>query len=294
MYRIDEYIEAESIIEVLKLLSEKPERKIIAGGTDLLIDMRNNPLESVRLISIRNINPLYTINRLDNGSISIGPMVTFSRLANHPLIRENLPLLVEAAMSIGGPQLREMATIGGNLCNGVPSADSAPALLVYEAKLLLQSQDAERTVPVKDFYHGPGQTDLRPGELLTAIHIDEDAYTGFSGTYIKFAPRKAMDLAIIGVAVACRLDKQQNFEKVRIGLGVAGPTPLRCPRAESLACGNQVSAEMIKQIGSMTLEETSPRSSWRASAEYRRHLIRELTIRALKTAVSRAGGNNNA
>jgi xanthine dehydrogenase FAD-binding subunit len=144
-------------------------------------------------------------------TISIGPLVTFNQLVGDQLILNNIPILAEAAMTVGGPQIRDMATIGGNICNGVPSADSAPALFVHNAMLRLQGKDSERVVPIQDFYLGPGRVDLRPGELLTEILITSDNFSNFGSCYIKFAPRKAMDLAIIGVAASLPPGRENCF-----------------------------------------------------------------------------------
>ncbi len=294
MFQVEEYFEVQTLGEALFLMAENPERQIIAGGTDLLIKMREDPVKSVQLISIRSLKALKKISLLDDKTLSIGPLVTFNDLVTDPLICGQLPILVEAALTVGGPQLRAMATIGGNICNGAPSADSAPVLFALDARLSLQSKDQIRIIPIQEFYLGPGQVDLKPGELLTAITIAEDGYRGLGGAYIKFAPRKAMDLAMIGVAVTCRLAEKQHFEEVRISLGVAAPTPIRCSRAEKFAHGKAVTEEVMAEAGRLALEDASPRSSWRASREYREHLIAELTARALKTAASRAGGLENA
>jgi len=294
VYLIDDYIEAGSVAEAVRLLAEKPERQLIAGGTDLLIKMRDGVLGNVELISIRNIEPLRLIRQDEAKTISIGPMVTFNQLVGDQLILNNIPILAEAAMTVGGPQIRDMATIGGNVCNGVPSADSAPALFVHNALLRLQSKDGERLVPIQDFYLGPGRVDLRPGELLTEILITAENFSNFGSCYIKFAPRKAMDLAIIGVAAACRLTGENVFDQLRISLGVAGPTPLRCSTAEDYAQGKTVSESLIAEIGRVALQSAKARSSSRASQEYREHLIEELTQRALRAAVTRAGGVVNA
>ena len=293
MFLVEEYFEALTLDAALLLMAENPERQIIAGGTDLLIKMREEPAKSVQLVSIRSLEALKKISLLDDKTLSIGPLVTFNDLATDPLIRGQLPILVEASLTVGGPQLRAMATIGGNICNGAPSADSAPVLFALDARLSLQSKDQTRIIPIQDFYCGPGQVDLKPGELLNAITIAEDSYRGQGGSYIKFAPRKAMDLAMIGVAVTCRLAEKQHFEAVRISLGVAAPTPIRCIGAEKFARGKAVTEEVMAETGRLAIEDASPRSSWRASRDYREHLIAELTARALKTAASRAGGLEN-
>lgn len=288
IYRIEEYREASSVTEALALLAENPERRILAGGTDLFIKLRNGELQNAALVGIREISALRAIEQNSEGSIGIGPMATFSDLIAHDLIATHMPILAEAALTVGGPQIRGMATLGGNICNGVPSADSAPVLFALNAEMALQSSSGQRIIPIDKFYLGPGRVDLRPGEMLTELIVRKEHYHAFSGAYIKFSPRKAMDLAILGVAAMCRLNGEEEFEAVRIALGVAGPTPLRCPAAEDYALGKPVNEEILQAIGKKALEAAAPRSSRRASRAYREHLIQALTARALKLAVERA------
>lgn len=294
MYQVEEYYEAQSINEALKLLAGSPKRQIIAGGTDLLLKMREGAIESTQLVSIRHIEALREIKLDQENRITIGPLATFADLAASELILKHTPILVEAALTVGGPQIRTMATVGGNICNGVPSADSAPPLLALDAHLKLQHKGSERVVPLQEFYLGPGRVDLLPGELLTGITISLDDYDAFGGCYIKFSPRKAMDLAIIGVAVTCRIEEKTKLDRVRIALGVAGPTPLRCPAAESFIQGKEAGKDTLLEFGKLAVASASARNSHRASKEFREHLIAELSSRALHTAFLRAGGEINA
>ena len=289
MYDIKGYFEAETITEATELLAANPNLKIIAGGTDVLIKMHGGQIKSAELLSLRKIKALESIRKSEDGTIVIGPMATFSQVFNDPIIREAIPILTEAAISMGGPQIRNVATIGGNICNGATSADSASSLFALNTQLKLQSQSGERVVPIREFYHGPGKVDLKPGEILTEIMISPEDYQGFGGHYIKFAMRQAMDIATLGVAVVCKL-QEGAFEDVRIGLGVAGPTPLRCLEAEEYAKGKMVSGETLAEIGKLAVKSAKARTSWRASKEYREHLVEELAQRALKIAIVNAGG----
>ncbi len=294
MFHVEDYVEAQTLDEALLLMANHPDYRVIAGGTDLLVRMREEPANSVCLVSIRSLEALKAVSLLDDNTISIGSLVTFRDLAADPLITGHLPILSEVALTVGGPQLRAVATIGGNICSGAPSADSAPTLFALDARLRVQTKDRARLVPIQEFYRGPGRVDLAPGELITAILINEESYRGVSGAYIKFAPRRAMDLAMIAVAVTCRLSAEQCFEEVHISLGVAAPTPVRCGRAEEYARGRAVTEEVLAEAGRLALKDASPRSSWRASREYREHLVAELTARALKIAAGRAGGVESA
>ena len=168
MYNFRNYYEAKTIDEAIFKLSENPDLKIVAGGTDILIKMHGGKLEKIDLLSIHNIASLKNIKKLENGTINIGPLATFSQIANDPLIAKFIPVLAEASLSMGGPQIRNVATIGGNICNGATSADSASTLFALNAKLKLKSLKDERIIPIEEFYLGPGKVDLRPSEMLVA------------------------------------------------------------------------------------------------------------------------------
>lgn len=296
MYNIQDYYEAGTVKEALSYLGEHPEFKLIAGGTDLLIKMHSGQMEKAKLLSLRNIDSLKKVRKLPDGTLEIGTLVTFSQISRDSTIIENIPLLKEAASVMGGPQIRNIATLGGNICNGATSADSAPSLLVLKASLKLESFSGERIIPIEEFYVGPGKVNLQPGEILTHILIPPKSYEGFGGHMIKFAMRKAMDIATIGVAVVCKIAQDkvitQNkvFETVRIALGVAGPTPVRCIEAENYAKGKDLSSETLAEIGRLAVQSMKARTSWRASREYREHLAEELTQRAIAVAITRAGG----
>lgn len=289
MYDITGYYEAESVKEATVLLAENPQLRLIAGGTDVLVKMHSGQLKDVELLSLRKIKSLGTIRKAADGTIMIGAMATFSQIFKDPILREMIPILTEAAISMGGPQIRNVATIGGNVCNGATSADSAASLFALNAQLKLEDIDGERVVPIREFYLGPGKVALKPGEILTEILISSDDYQGFGGQYIKFAMREAMDIATLAVSVVCKL-QGKTFEQVRIGLGVAGPTPLRCLEAETYAQGKEISSATVAEIGKLAVNSAKARTSWRASKEYREHLVEELVQRALKIAIVKAGG----
>ncbi|MGB9661878.1 MAG: xanthine dehydrogenase FAD-binding subunit XdhB [Moorellaceae bacterium] len=294
MFDIKAYFEAETINEATALLADNPNLTIIAGGTDVLIKLHHGQLEKAELLSIRKIKSLEGIRQLEDGTIVIGALTTFTRISQDPIIAETIPILREAALSMGGPQIRNVATIGGNICNGATSADSASTLWALNARLKLQTNQGERVVPIQEFYLGPGKVDLKPEELLTEIIITPDNYRGYGGHYIKFSMRKAMDIATLGVAALCKVGEGHVFEDVRIGLGVAGPTPLRCYEAEAYARGKRICDATLADIGKLAVRSTKARTSWRASKEYREHLVEELTQRALKVAIVKAGGEEIA
>ncbi|MDI6879943.1 MAG: xanthine dehydrogenase FAD-binding subunit XdhB [Desulfitobacteriaceae bacterium] len=294
MYDIQDYQEALTLSEVAETLARNPRMRIIAGGTDLLIKLHGGQIKAAELLSIRKIEALSHIEKMPDGAIGIGPLATFTQITQDPVIKTDIPLLAEAAVSMGGPQIRNIATIGGNVCNGATSADSASSLFALEAELTLISSRGTRVLPISEFYLGPGKVDLRAGELLTEIRILPQHYVGFGGHYIKFAMRKAMDIATLGVAVLCKLETGNILAEVKIGLGVAGPTPLRCLEAEAYAAGKAVSMDVLNEVGRLAIRSAKARTSWRASKEYREHLIQELVPRALREAIVQAGGGEIA
>ncbi len=288
MFDIQAYMKAHSVDHALALLAEHPDARLVAGGTDVLIRLRHGSKAFTRLVDIHDLEELRFITVDEEKTIRIGSGAVFTDLVHSDLIRTHVPILAEAAESVGGPQIRNMATIGGNICNGAPSADSAPALFVLNALLELKSQQGVRQIPVTDFYLGPSSVDLRPGELLTAIIISQQDYQGFAGHYYKYAMRKAMDIATIGCAVSLKTAGGRMTD-YRIACGVAGPTPLRCPAAEKTAAGQVISDTLLTRISDAMAQDVSPRTSWRATREFRLHLISELAERVTRTALERAG-----
>ena len=291
MFNISVLQEPESLEAAVEMLRADPGLRIIAGGTDVLIRVQHGGEGWSQLLSLRNVKELEAISLRADGTIVIGATAPFAKIFLDPIIREHLPSLAEAAVSMGGPQIRNVATIGGNICNGAVSGDSASTLFALDALLRLESQDGERIIPIHAFYAGPGKVHLQPGELLTAVLIPRDSYQGTGGHYIKFAMRKAMDIATLGVSVICRV-KDGAFEDLRIGLGVAAPVPIRCPEAEAYAIGRPVSVSTCQEIGRLAVKATRARTSWRASKDYREHLVEVLTERAVLESAKRAGGHH--
>ncbi|NLC95154.1 MAG: xanthine dehydrogenase FAD-binding subunit XdhB [Bacilli bacterium] len=281
MFDIKKIYEPTCLQEALDIYQNNPQLKVIAGGTDVLINLRHGKYEEVELLSLQRVKGLDEIKMLDDGTIEIGALTTFTKIFRNDLINEHIPILAEAAVSMGGPQIRNIATIGGNICNGAVSADSAPALLTLNALLVLETAMGSRTVPLTEFYAGPGKVKLQPSEILTKILITKENYTNFKGKYIKFSNRKAMDIAMIGVAVLLNTT-DNRVNDLRIALGVSAPTPIRCYEAEKVSIGLELTEDNLKTISEMTLLDAKPRDSWRGSKAYREHLIKVLTYRALR------------
>lgn len=289
MYSINKIYEPKSLQEALEVYNDKPNLVIIAGGTDVLIKLRAGKLKDIELLSINNLKELNKITYEKDGTIIIGAMTTFTDIFRSEIINKYIPILAEASVSMGGPQIRNTATIGGNLCNGAVSADSAPSLLTLNALLKIESLNSKRLLPITEFYEAPGKVKLNKGEILTEIIIKKEDYENLHGKYIKFSNRKAMDIAMLSVAVIGGINNNK-FTKLRIALGVSAPTPIRCFKAEEYALYKEINEEVIKEIAKLTLEEARPRDSWRASKDYRLHLIKVLTYRALNNCVKMAGG----
>ena len=278
MFDFKAYYEAKSIGDALEYLNKNGDAKLIAGGTDVLIRIRESKLKDAHLVGISFIDDLKRISLDDAGNIHIGPMVTFSKLGSDQIIHENIPYLGGAGGTMGGPQIRNVATIGGNVCNGATSGDSATTLFCLNAKLKIQSKGEEKTVDIKDFYLGPGRVDLKQNEMLTDIIIERQEYDGYVGKYMKFAQRNAMDIATLGCAVVLKTDGKA-IEDIRIACGVAAPTPVRCTDAENMAKGMPVNAAEIDKMAKATISNTKARDSWRGSKDFREHLVYELTKR---------------
>lgn len=280
MFDIKEIKEPKSLDEALKILDSNTKLKIISGGTDVLIKLHHGKFNDAELLSINNLDILRDIKIFEDNTISIGANTTFSDIFRSDIINKNIPILSEAAVSMGGPQIRNMATIGGNVCNGAVSADSAPALFSLNAELKLKSLNNERIVKITEFYNGPGKVKIEKNEILTEILINEEDYKNKKGKYIKFANRKALDISMLGVALLYEIE-DNSFKDLRISLGVASPTPIRCSAAENFAIGKVVTNEVINKIAELARNESNPRNSWRGSRDYRLHLINTLIKRIL-------------
>ena len=291
MYDIKALYEAESVEHAIQLLTEHPEAQIIAGGSDVLVQMREGKRAGKELVSIYRIDNMRGVSYEEDRAIRIGSLTSFSHITKDPIIQKHIHVLGEAVDMVGGPQIRNIGTIGGNTCNGVTSADSASTLHAWDAIVEITGPNGVRRIPIHDFYIKAGVVDLKPAEIQTAIIIPKAAYEGYYGHYIKYPMRNAMDIATTGCSVNVKLSKDKKImEDVRIAYGVAGPVPMRAPSAEAVAKGKLVSAEVIKTFAKTVLEDINPRDSWRASKDFRQHIAVVLAERALKESIRLAGG----
>lgn len=294
MYDIKALYEAESVAHAIKLLIEHPDAQIIAGGSDVLVQMREGKRAGKELVSIYGIDAMRGVSYEEDGAIRIGSLTSFSHITKDPIIQKHIPVLGEAVDMVGGPQIRNIGTIGGNTCNGVTSADSASTLHAWDAVVEITGPEGVRRIPIHDFYIKAGVVDLRPGELQTAIIIPKNSYEGYVGHYIKYAMRNAMDIATTGCSVNVKLSAdKKTIEDARIAYGVAGPVPMRAPSAEKKAAGKPLTKETIQEFANAVLEDINPRDSWRASKEFRQHIAVVLAERALRESIRLAGGETD-
>ena len=292
MYDIEKYYQAKDVEDAVRALEEDADAVVISGGSDVLIKIREGKLAGCSLVSIHGIPALEGVRMEADGTIVIGPATTFSHITYDPVIQKYIPALGWAVDQAGGPQIRNIGTIGGNVCNGVTSADSAALLFTLDAVLELTGPKGTREIPVTEFYTGPGRTLREHAEILTAIKITRENYQGFYGHYTKYGKRNAMEIATLGCAVHVKLSADNmRISEFRLGFGVAAPTPIRCFKTEETVKGMAVTdPELYEKIQEGAVSEVTPRSSWRASREFRLQLVRELSVRTAKEAIEKASG----
>ena len=280
-----EYLEPETLEEALRLLSKHKgaARVLVSGGTDLLVPLKKGKVLPRYVINMQGIPDLNLISYDDSQGLRIGALATIDAVATSPIIRRNFSLLAQAAAALGTPQIRNRATIGGNLCNASPSAEMAPALLVLETRLKMRGADGERIVPLEEFFVGPGKTVLKSDEILTEIQVP-DLPPQSAGVYLRQTVRKALDLAIVGVAVLITL-QGDTIQDARIALGAVAPVPMRARKAEAVLRSKRLNDALLDEAGLVASGEASPITDIRSSAEYRRKMIQVLVARAIKQAV---------
>jgi carbon-monoxide dehydrogenase medium subunit len=284
-----DYFEPKSVSEALSLLAKYGEQaKVIAGGTDVMVDMKYKE-EPGCLVNIKRIPGMSSIQE-NNGGLRIGPLVTIREMETSRLVREKLPLLWESCHEFASLQIRNTATIGGNICRASPSGETLAPLLVLEAKGKLAFADGEKTEAFSSFFQGPGKSSLGSKGLLTEIDVTYPA-KGSQGVYLKHAVRGAMDIAMVGVAVLITPDaSKNNLQDARIGLGAVAPTPIRAAKTEALLRGKPLTAALVKEAAALAALESSPISDQRSSAEYRRWIVEALTRRGLEQTWKAATG----
>ena len=288
MIRFD-YTEPQTIEEAALLLSSEGLRsRIIAGGTDILVKIHDRAVAVDRLISLSKIPGLRFISS-DAAEIGFGAMTTLGELERSSLVQRSLPVLFDAVKDLGSVQIRNVATLGGNVCNAAPSADTLPPLLALKAEVTTWSTGGVKRRGLDEFFVGPGKTLLKQGEILQDIRLKPPPPRS-SGFYLKLSRRRGMDIPLLGIAVQIQMDEHfSGCEDVSISMGVAAPTPIRARAAEDLLKGEKVTDRLLEAAGDLACKEAKPRDSFRCSGEYRRAMIKTLLPEVIKKAVSRIG-----
>ena len=278
----------ETLEETCRLLAELGERaKPIAGGTDLLVNMKKGKLSPTHVVSLGRLKGLRALSH-SGDLLEIGACKTVASLADSPEILSPFAALAMAAASLGSPLIRNLATIGGNLVTARPAADLPPALTAFGARVLLKSASGERQVRLDEFFLGPGLTVMKPDEILTKVVI-EKAPSCSGSSYIKLGRRRALEISIVSVAAFVSLDEPGGaLRSAGIVLGAVAPKPLRAESAERTLVGEKPSTELFRKAGEAAARESMPIDDFRGSAEYRRAMVSVLTERALRQAVERA------
>jgi len=278
----------ESLDECLRLLADRgPESKLLAGGTDLLPQMKNGVTTPKRVIDLTGVAQVHVLERDAKTGLRIGSAVPARQVELDARVRDGYAAIADGAALIGSVQVRNLASVGGNLCNAAPSADMAPPLLALEAQAVIAGPKGERRVPLSDFFTGVRTTVLGPDELLVEI-VTPPPGPRSGGSYLRHTPRRELDIAVVGVASQVTLSNGV-CAKARIALAAVAPTPIRATAAEASLEGKALTPELIDRAADLAVQGAKPISDQRGSADFRRHLVRVLTRRTLTTALARAG-----
>ncbi|MDA0988286.1 MAG: xanthine dehydrogenase family protein subunit M [Chloroflexi bacterium] len=284
-----EYVAPANLEDAIRLMAEKgPRAKALAGGTDILIQLRGGRFQIDRLVDIKKIPELNELSFSEANGLTVGAAVECYRVYEDQTVQKLYPGLFDSASLIGGIQIQGRATVGGNLCNAAPSGDNIPSLIVQEAVAIVAGPNGRRNISVEDFCAGPGRNVLQEGELLVAIHIPTPK-PNFGAHFLRFIPRNEMDIAIANSAVSVLLDdSKQHIVSARIAIGSVAPTPVFAREASALLTGKEANEASIEEAAEATKAAASPINDMRGTIDQRIHLVGVLTKRALRTAISRA------
>lgn len=282
-----EFHEPATVDEACRMIGELGEKtKLLAGGTDLFVNMKKKLLAPDHLVSLDRIPSLAQLDS-SNGSLRIGSCVKAAEIAESDAVKSDFPALHEGASRLGSPLIRNLATVGGNLVTSRPAADFPPSLMAYGATLVLKSNQGERTVPLTEFIQAPGQTVLSPNEILEAVLIEKPSPHSGSA-YIKLGVREALEISLVNVGALLTLDESDgSITAARVVMGSVAPTPLLSPSAEKVLLGEKPSDVLFLNAGEAAASDSRPIDDFRASAEYKRAMVKELTRRALTMALDR-------
>lgn len=282
------YFKPKTVTEAINLLPKFGEKaKILAGGTDLIVNLKEERQTPEAVIDIKGIEELHEIN-FDNKRLFVGACVTFSDLIMSKIIKEKFNLLWLSAKSVASVGIRNRATMVGNICSAVPSADSAPALLVYETEIIAKKRAGERAIPISEWFKGPKISALSDDEIVVGVSIDLPERV-HAGTYEKLSRYKGEDLAQAGVGILAFEDL-----KYSVAFCAVGPIPKRSSRIENLLNGKEITDKLLQEAKDLILEEISPITDIRSSKEYRTHMCQVMFERGMKKVVSQVFGGQNA
>lgn len=286
MRRFD-YVAPETLEDAIEALRSREGATLLAGGTDLVVQMKEGGRRAPVIVSLRRVPGLRGIAWDPASGLRIGAGALLADVAANEVVRRRYLALAEGAGIVGSVQTRNLGTIGGNICNAAPSADTAPPLLVFDSVAIIAGAGGARRVPLSEFFTGPGATALQQGEIVTAFELPAPAERSGS-VYQRHTPRKAMDIAVAGVACRVDLDDTGVIADAAIALGAVAPTPIRCPGAEALLLGERPSEALFERAAEAARDASRPISDVRGSAEFRRELVRVMTKRCLAIAAARA------
>ena len=279
-----DYIRPASLDEACRLVAQAGgQARFLAGGTDLLVRIKNRLLLPRTLVSLRDLPDLAFIDYEDRRGLTLGAATTIGAIGAHAAVQQHYPAIAEAVATIGSMQVRNRATVGGNICNAAPSADMVPILMAYATEVTVRSGGTNTRMALADFFKGPGETVLEAGDLVTRIHVPLPPPASF-GTYLK-AHRTCLDCAVVGVALVAVLDAgQERLQDAKMVLAAVAPTPLRARKTEALLKGQALTDELIEHAGQIAAEESRPITDVRSTASYRRTLVAVTARRALVKA----------
>ncbi|MBQ11257.1 MAG: dehydrogenase [Planctomyces sp.] len=284
-----EYLEARTLRQAISLAQRHGDKaRIVAGSTDFLVRWRTGFWQPDYVINIQRVPGLSRVSYSAQNGLRIGALVTVQTLESHPVVRRRYPALAAAAASFAGVQVRNLATVGGNACNASPAGDTLPALLAFDAQCRIAGPDGERTIPLDQFFTGPGRTVLTQGEILVELRLPPPL-PDTGSLYIKHSPRGAMDIATVGAASVVTLqDRGSVCREVRIALGAVAPTPIRAYAAEDLLRGQSITPELIVRVAQEAESRVNPIDDIRGTAVHRKAMVGVLTQRTLEKAVAMA------
>ena len=286
-----EYLEAHTARQAITMLQRHGDQAmIVAGSTDFLVRWRMGAWKPQYVVNIQHIPGLQRISYTARNGLRLGSLVTVQTLETHPVVRQRYPALAAGATSFAGVQLRNLATVGGNVCNASPAGDTLPALLAFDAQCRIVGPDGEREIPLEQFFLGPGRTVLKTGEILTELRLPPPLPNSGS-LFIKHSPRGAMDISTVGVASVVSLeDRGRACREVRIALGSVAPTPIRATSAEDILRSQTITQELIAAAAQEAQDRVTPIDDVRGSASYRKAITGVLTQRTLERAIGMARG----